>query len=350
MYYKKENPHGGETEKNILDFSASVNPLGPPKSVLDAAEKALEEIDRYPDPFAEDLLIAISEFEDVPKDSIVCGNGASEIVYSYCAAVKSETAIEIAPTFSEYEEGITLFGGKMKKYICREESGFIPSLDFMEAIDVSSEPDGPDSPDTIFICNPNNPTGRLLSKDFIREVLDKAEKTGAGVFIDECFMDLTESDWSSKEFLAEYKNLFILKSFTKTFAMPGLRLGYGICSDKNLLKRMADLVPPWNISSVAQRAGIAALEEKEYLCNAKKMVAEERDALVNALQERGFNVVPSEANFILFNTGDTLLAENLRAHRIAIRDCSNFEGLDAGWYRIAVRSPEENGKLIEALI
>ncbi|MBQ7245314.1 MAG: aminotransferase class I/II-fold pyridoxal phosphate-dependent enzyme [Firmicutes bacterium] len=404
MYYKKKNPHGGATEKSIIDFSASVNPLGAPSSVIEAAKEALDKIDRYPDPYAEDLVKAIATYEGVPSDYIICGNGASEIIYSYCAAQGPKRALEIAPTFSEYEEAERLSGGEMLYYTCKESDlaagdgvaasdDFVPRDDFFDCL-------AEVKPSIVFICNPNNPTGKLYSKEFIEKVLIKAKALGARVFIDECFMDLSNGIWSSKEFLKEYPNLFILKAFTKTFAMPGLRLGYGLCSDENLLAKMSEITPPWNISSVAQAAGIAATRETEYIKKAKELVADERAYLIKELSALGFKTASSGANFILFydsrNTrrayggelsnraGDKELNASadhvdgekdqsaggteqpnredggkgpadidLRAHLlqkgIAIRDCANFPGLTEGWYRIAIKNHEDNQKLIDAL-
>ena len=359
MYYKKKNPHGGATEKSIIDFSASVNPLGAPESVIEAAKEALEEIDRYPDPYAEDLVKAIATYEGVPSDYIICGNGASEIIYSYCAAQRTRRALEIAPTFSEYEEAVRVSGGEMHRYVCEgcdvvSEESFIQSKDCVSTEDFLpsdnffnrlSEVD----PQGVFICNPNNPTGKLYSKGFIEKILRESKQLGACVFIDECFMDLSDSAWSSKEFLREYPNMFILKAFTKTFALPGLRLGYGLCSDEKLLAKMSEITPPWNISSVAQAAGIAAVRESEYIKNAKELIASEREFLTKELSALGLKPVSSEANFILFYDSRTGLGARLLQKGIAIRDCANFPGLGQGWYRIAIRNHEDNQKLIDAL-
>ena len=371
MYYKNKNPHGGATEKSIIDFSASVNPLGAPASVIEAAKEALEEIDRYPDPYAEDLVKAIATYEGVPSDYIICGNGASEIIYSYCAALKPKHALEIAPTFSEYEEAARACGGEMLRYTCKasdlaEGCDFVPSDDFFDCL---SEVE----PSIVFLCNPNNPTGKLFSKEFIEKVLIETKALGARVFMDECFMDLSDGTWSSKEFLKDYPNLFILKAFTKTFALPGLRLGYGLCSDESLLTKMSEITPPWNISSIAQAAGIAAVRKPEYIKNAKELIARERAYLIKELSALGFKTVSSEANFILFydsrdkrqvecseqpshadnekepGAGGANLKARLLEKGIAIRDCANFPGLGQGWYRIAVRNHEDNKKLIDAL-
>ena len=340
MYYEKENPHGGALDKRILDFSSSVNPLGPPESVIKVARESLEGIGRYPDPHAAELIEAISGFEGLPKDYILCGNGASEIIYSYCSAIGVKHGLEIAPTFSEYEAAVTAFGGEMKRYLCSAEDGFTLCEDF-----ISSLKENEGTPvDTLFICNPNNPTGRLFSKDSIKGILDGCREKGIRVFIDECFMDLSSGDWSSKEFLMDYPNIFLLKAFTKTFAMAGLRLGYGLTSDKNLLRKMSEISPPWNISAVAQAAGVEALKELGYIKKAKELIRIEREYLLKELKALGLEPVPSEANFILFFS-----PQEVAANGIAIRDCSNFYGLGQGWYRIAVKRREENIKLIEAL-
>lgn len=168
------------------------------------------------------------------------------------------------------------------------------------------------------------------------------------LFVDECFLDLSDTGESLKVFLAEHPNLFILKAFTKSYGMAGIRLGYCLCSDSVLLERMSKAVQPWNVSSLAQAAGIAALQEQAFLQKTKDLVAVERQWLKQELEELGFRVCPSSTNYLLFH-GSADLHLKLEEKKIAIRNCDNYYGLGSGWYRIAVRLHKENEHLIRAM-
>ena len=180
------------------------------------------------------------------------------------------------------------------------------------------------------------------------EILELCTRQGILLFVDECFLDLCENGESLKPHLTGNPNLFLLKAFTKSYGMAGLRLGYCLCSDSALLHRMSQTVQPWNISTPAQAAGIAALKEREFLQRSKALIREERGWLKNELEKAGLPVCDSEANYLLF-LGPGFLSEKLREKGISIRDCSNYHGLGRGWYRIAVRTHEENAVLIDGI-
>ena len=338
MYYLTINPHGGETVP--LDFSVNTNPLGTPPGVLEAARAALDRADRYPDPYCRALVRTIAAHADVPEAYVLCGNGAAELIYAYCAALRPKRAAELAPTFSEYSAALSLHGGEMRRYVLRPEAAFAPDaglLDFLRR----------ERPEVLFLCNPNNPTGRLLPPALLREIYELCKRENIRLFIDECFLELSGGE-SMKERLASFPGLFILNAFTKTYGMAGLRLGFGLCADTDLMKRMAALTPPWNVSSVAHSAGVAALKEQAFLERAQALVRSERPRLTAALEALGLRVCPSEANFLLFQ-GPEGLCVSLVKTGVAIRDCGNFPGLGPGWYRAAVRTREENEKLVRAL-
>ncbi|MBR1659287.1 MAG: aminotransferase class I/II-fold pyridoxal phosphate-dependent enzyme, partial [Oscillospiraceae bacterium] len=331
MYYLTENPHGGSGLS--LDFSANTNPLGPPPGALTAARAALEHMDRYPDPHCRALTRAIAAHEGVPEDRVLCGNGAAELIYSYCAALKPRRAAELAPTFSEYSAALALHGGTMLRCFLPPETDFLPDAGLPDFLRETK-------PEALFLCNPNNPTGRLIPSALLDEILALCGRLDIRLFVDECFLALAGGR-SLRDALAENPHLLILNAFTKTYGMAGLRLGWCLSADRELLAAMAKQTPPWNVSSVAQAAGTAALAEEGYLPRARALIEAERPRLAAELSALGLRVRASDANFLLLQ-GPEPLGAALRARGSALRDCSNFPGLGAGWYRCAVRSAEEN--------
>ena len=343
MLYQAENPHGGDIygETIRLDYSANTNPFGTPPAVLEAMSQALSQVHYYPDPYCRELVQAIGEFEQVPKEMILCGNGAAELIYAYCQAVWPKRAVELAPTFAEYSLGLEQAGCQVKRYGLRQEMQFELQEDFLIYLEEQK-------PEAVFLCNPNNPTGKLIAPAFLERILVYCSQQGIRLFLDECFLDLSDDGVSMKSYLKAYPNLFILKAFTKSYGMAGVRLGYCLCADKNLLADMSRIVQPWNVSVLAQAAGAAALKEQEFLKRTRTVVQVERQWLKEQLEALGFTVCPSRVNYLLFQ-GPVDLHKALRKQGIAIRSCDNYHGLTDGWYRIAVRLHEENEQLIEAM-
>ena len=343
MLYKTANPHGGDvyTKEIKIDFTTNLNPLGAPLSVTEAAKASISSIGRYPDPYCRKLIDAIAEYEGVEKDFILAGNGAAELIYSYVYALRPKKAVLTAPSFSEYERALDAAGCEKDRYLLREESGFEIGPDFAAYLERSDA-------DLVFICDPNSPTGRLIRPGVLEAIADICRKRKIRLFADECFLDLTGSEDRLKRHLNDMPGLFILKAFTKSYAMPGLRLGYCLCSDQDLLSAMSKTGQSWNVSIPAQAAGIAAAGEKDYLKKSIDVIKEERERLIVALAACGFKVCHSDANYILFR-GQAGLDELVLKDGIAIKDCSSYPGLSKGWYRTAVKLPEENDVLITAL-
>ena len=342
MLYQTENRHGGDIYGGIaLDFSANVSPLGTPRSVTDAIERALPKLYRYPDPYCRTLVQTISEYEGVPKNFVLCGNGASELIYAYCGAVRPKRAMELAPTFSEYSLALRRTGCEVVRFALKQEENFDLRKDFLPFL-------AREKIDALFLCNPNNPTGRLIADDLLEEILRICREKNIALFVDECFLSLSDGGVDLTPSLSDFPQLFILKAFTKSFGMAGLRLGYGLSADETLLRKMSAAVPPWNVSALAQAAGVAALGDAEFLERNRAVIRAERPRLEERLRELGFWVCPSQANYILFR-GEAGLADRLRERGAAIRDCANFEGLGPGWYRAAVRLREENDALLDAM-
>lgn len=339
-----EQIHGGDVyrHKDVLDFSANINPLGPPERVLKAAEESLHNIGHYPDVRKQELLTALAEYEQLSKEWIICGNGAAELIFSFCWAVKPKKALLAVPAFAEYELALKACDCDICYSYLQEKNGFLLTKDFLKALSPEI--------DILLLCNPNNPTGLLIEPVLLRRIIETCCRYQIRVVLDECFVDFVEEPQSvtCKEMLKENPHLFLLKAFTKRYAMPGLRLGYGICSDEELLDCMEHMVQPWNVSIPAQAAGAAALKEISYVNLSRKIVREERDYLKNELCKLGMNVYDSAANYIFFE-GPVGLYDKMLDRKILIRNCGNYPGLREGYYRIAVRTRKENERLVEAL-
>mgnify|MGYP000876115267 CR=1 FL=1 len=207
-----------------------------------------------------------------------------------------------------------------------------------------------EKPDIIFLCNPNNPTGITIPQDLLEEILETCAMQGIFMVVDECFLDFVKDPekHTLKGKLEKYPGLFILKAFTKRYAIPGVRLGYGFCSDGEVLDRMEAVTQPWNVSTMAQQAGMAALKESEYVEAGRQIIFRESAWMKEKMRQVGLTVYPSEANYIFFY-GPEDLFERCVAKGILIRDCSNYPGLKKGYYRVAVKLHEQNEKLIEVL-
>lgn len=343
MLYHCENAHGGDIygEEVLLDFSANTNPFGTPGAVLEAVTAALPHVHHYPDPYCRKLVAAIARQENLPQQFILCGNGAAELIYAYCQAVRPKKVVELAPTFSEYSAALKRVGATVIRYKLKQKKEFSLDESFLLFLEQTE-------PSAVFLCNPNNPTGKCIAPELMERILHFCKQKSIRLFLDECFLDLTEGGQSLKDRLANHPNLFILKAFTKSYGMAGLRLGYCMSSDSRLLGKMSALTQPWNVSTLAQEAGVAAMGQQAFLQKTRVLVSEQRQWLRQQLEELGYWVCPGSANYLLFQ-GPEDLQEKLRKKKIAIRSCANYHGLGPGWYRIAVRLPEENQCLIRAM-
>lgn len=342
MLYNTANPHGGDIygSEITLDFSANINPLGPPENVTCALIEALENLHFYPDPYCRELVQAISLHEGVKSEQVLCGNGASELIYAFSKSLKPKRVMLLAPTFSEYALSV---GDQalILPYELQEKEDFLVGEDLIRALREQR-------PEILFLCNPNNPTGQLVEKDLLLRILQECEKLGCLLFLDECFMDLSDRDLTMKEYLEDYQNLVILKALTKSYGLAGLRVGYVLSSNEELLQAMSQETQPWNVSSLAQVGAKEALAARGHILCYKRMIKEQRPVLREALQSFGFRVVPSEVNFLLFKASKDL-GRTLLERGIKLRDCSNYQGLEEGWYRVCVRDKEDHSRLIKSI-
>lgn len=360
--------HGGNIyeHKNAADFSANINFRGMPDSVRRAALDAVDASIHYPEPGSKELRQILAKREKVNEDQVICGNGAAELMFLLALALRPKHAVLAQPCFFEYEQSLQTVNCQITHIWLTEENGFELTGEFVSQI--------PADADLVILGNPNNPTGRQVPKEVLSAIRAHCRENGIYLVMDESFFDfLTEEDAAktAEATLFEEETVFVIKSFTKMYAMPGLRVGYGICKNAALLEKMRLLMQPWNVSLPAQMAAKAAAGENEFAVETAKMAAVNREWMAEKLTACGYTVFPSCTNYLLFS-GPAGLVEYAEAHGYLIRDCSNFRGLEmnkgtAGmdarqealvcgkaertrqYYRICIRSQKENEGLITVL-
>ncbi|MDY4954747.1 MAG: aminotransferase class I/II-fold pyridoxal phosphate-dependent enzyme [Candidatus Onthomonas sp.] len=340
--------HGGDWagyeeqyHRPFLDFSANISPLGVPEGVRQAIAEAAQTVDRYPDPLCRALCAAIAEREQVPAGFVLCGNGAAELIFRAVLARRPHRALLPAPTFAEYEAALQTVDCVPERYYLTPENGFALDEGFLRRIVPGV--------DQVFLCEPNNPTGRTTSRELLLRIAARCQKVGALLVLDECFNNFLD-DPAAHSLVRELetnRNLLILKAFTKIYAMAGMRLGYCLCGDTGLLEAMRAAGQPWAVSGLAQAAGLAALQETAYVRQVQNLIRTERPRLTAGLKHLGLAVIPGEANYLLFQS--TVPLDRLKQRGILLRGCGNYPGLDHTWYRTAVRTREENAVLLAAL-
>lgn len=344
--------HGGNwyeyrrtTGKRPVDFSVNLSPLGVPPAVQAAMVDALEDAEAYPDPSARELREAIGAKLGVDPAWVVCGNGAADLIYRAVDVIKPKHALVVAPCFTEYERALNQAGASVTRYVADARAGFAVQPDILDAIDAHT--------DMIFLAQPSNPTGRSVPKELVRALLARCKENDCLLVLDECFCDFMDNPESAsivKEIAADAVSgpVLILKSFTKAFAIPGVRLGYALSPDPALVAAIADRGQPWPVNNIALAAGTAALKEDAYLADMRRVVSRERKWLRTQLELLNLEVVPSEANFFLFRS-EVALTDALLERGFLVRHCADFAGLDNQWYRVCIRQHEENAALVEAL-
>lgn len=347
-----ENIHGGDIYNNKvnMDFSVNINPFGIPESVKDAMHEAIEQCDRYPDIKSDGLRKAIAGSLSITPENIITGNGASELFMAIVHAIKPKKAIVPEPSFYGYEYAlravccqIDYFNTDLETKDSDIDKTTI-NIDNISGINKMMQ----DDISMIFLASPNNPTGQITDKATLTAIIEQCKKRNIFVVLDECFIDFCKKPQSLIGLTKQYENLIVVRAFTKIFAIPGVRLGYLVCGNDMLRNKIQRQLPEWNVSVIAQRAGIACLKDTDYVRKTASYVRRQREYLTAGLLQYGFKVYNSDANFILFYSSIPLY-ELLLKKQILIRDCSNYRGLKKGYYRIAVRTENENNKLLKAI-
>ena len=340
--------HGGDIQTYIdrhgfapLDLSANINPFGIPDAVRAAMHRAVDNCTQYPDPFCRAARQAIGAREGVNPDFLYCGNGAADVLDRLAAVLKPRKVLLTAPTFAEYER--TLSGAEIRVHNLRETDGFALTERILDEI-------SPDL-DAVYLCNPNNPTGRTAQPELLREIVRKCTVNGVKLVVDECFNDFLEdaAQHTLKDLLESNPGLIILRAYTKMYAVPGVRFGWCMTADAALIEKLYHAGQPWNVSVIAQACAEAAAKQNGWREQTARRIAEERAYLMDGLRSCGVRVYPGEANFLLFHSSDGKLDEKLRKQGIMIRNCSNYRGLGPGFYRTAVKTRDASEKLLHAL-
>ena len=344
MILKDEYVHGGDIYRNRvkLDFSANVNPLGTPEAVMQAVRDASRRIDVYPDPYCGPLRERLAVIHGVSPDEIICGNGGAEIIYQFAQVIKPKKALLPVPSFADYESALAAADCAPILFPLLRIENFEVNGRILNAI--TSETD------CVLLANPNNPTGKVIDPSLLLRILQRCRETGTWLFLDESFYELTDDGkaYSLVSSLADGDRVLILRAFTKSYGMAGVRLGYAVCRNSGLLRDLSRVSQPWNVSTVAQAAGLAALSCTDWTQRARELVAKEKAYLVRELTDLGISVLEGDANYLLLSDAPGLYEKLLR-RRILIRDCSNYHGLSEGDCRIAVRTHKENTALIAAI-
>lgn len=334
--------HGGDIYRNYvkIDYSVNVNPLGIPEAVESALYEAVKNCNQYPDISAEKLKIAVSNMLHIPKEYLLFGNGASELFMSIVHGIKPKKTVIPVPSFYGYEYAAEAADKEIIYYEVKEENDFCLKENFLSVLT--------EDVNMLFLANPNNPTGTLMSSEYLRNMLYHCRKQGIYVVLDECFIEFCDKECSMLEEIENFPNLLLVRAFTKMFSIPGVRLGYLICSNPLLLEKINKQLPEWNVSAFAQAAGYECAMQTAFITKTATYIGKERQFLVDGLEQAGCKVFPGKANFLLIYCEQPLY-DGLLEKGILIRDCENFRGLSKGFYRIAVKSRKENETLLKAI-
>jgi threonine-phosphate decarboxylase len=343
--------HGGNIYKvseetgipvdRLVDFSASINPLGISDKVRQAMESEVDNLVNYPDPDTSELCRRIAEHHNIDGESIICGNGSTELIYLIPRALKPSKVLIPSPTFSEYEKACKLNAElRITNYELREEDNFkLQPQRFIEAMQGCG---------MAFLCNPNNPTGSLLTRKEVLEIAGAAKDEKCILVVDEAFIDFTPEESVIHDVQAN-PYLVVMRSMTKFYAITGLRLGYGVFHER-LVGKVKEFKEPWTVNSLAQKAAIAALEDSAYAEESLALFSKEKAYMEKSLQEMSIDFLSSSANYYLLKTEHAgTIVKGLREKGILVRDCSNFKGLNSSYIRVAVKSHKHNELFVKEL-
>ena len=289
---------------------------------------------------ASELKSAVSNMLGIPGEYLIFGNGASEIFMGIVHALKPEKTLIPVPSFYGYEYTTEAASSDIVYFPLKEENEFLPDEDLLETLT--------EDIDMLWFANPNNPPGKRVEKEYLKKLFQVCREKNIYVVLDECFIEFCGSEYSMLPDMEDYAHVLIVRAFTKIYAIPGVRLGYLVCSNQTLSDRIRKQLPEWNLSVFAQAAGVACTGQRAYVEKALDYVKKERKFLIDGLKKFGFRVYDSDTNFILIYS-ERPLYEMLLQRGILVRDCANFKGLSKGFYRIAVKQRKDNEKLLEAI-
>ena len=328
----------------LVDFSANINPLGPPPILREKWEQLFEVVSDYPDPKGQQLKKKLAEKEKIQESQILIGNGGAELISLIGRLLAGKKVVIVQPAFSEYEEACQINS-------CTVEY-FQLTADQWE-LNIKALSEKLKDADALFLCNPCNPTGVYYDKSTLIELMKQCQKQHCLFIIDEAFYDFLPDYESIVHCIKEFKHFLIIRSMTKMFAIPGLRLGY-VLANESIIKQLSAYQPQWSMNALALKAGEWFLECESFMEETRVLIETEREKLFAFYEENGFNVSPSRVNFYLLK--DPLLKAQMPLFQFLLergmipRHTMNFPGLEGEWLRFAIKSPEHNDKLMEAML
>ncbi len=334
----------GVEESELLDFSVNINPLGFPENFKKVIIDNINKLSFYPEIYSQSLKEEISAQLSISSDNIAVGNGSTQLIYCLPEVLKLKKAVVVEPTFSEYKKALIRYNCKVETFMLNEVDNFIIDVELLINFLQQREFDA------LFLCNPNNPNGYLVKTDELKKLSEFMEKSRKFLIIDEAFIDFTgERSFSS----FQYNYIVILKSLTKIFAIPGLRLGY-LKANRTIIESIEKILEPWSVNIFSQLIGIETLKQDKFIENTKKFLEKERDFVVKELSKiKGIKIFPSYTNYLLIKILTSVnvnqLEKYLLCKKILIRNCSNFYGLDEKFFRISINDRNSNIKLIKEL-
>lgn len=334
--------------EHIHDYSASINPLGPPAGLIDEFVRHFDRLQHYPDIHNRDLIGDLAAFHQVAAEQVLVGNGSTELIYWLPRVLGLRSALIVLPTFSEYQRAFEIQGVKLAKLFTRPENGFQPTVAELAAKVAEHDPEA------ILVTHPGSPAGTLLPPDVREWLLRVGTEDGRFCIVDEAFIDFCEEE-SFKGYLAAAFRFILIRSMTKFYGIPGVRVGY-LLTSPGIARAMKERLPPWSVSTLAQIAGSFCLKQVDYQRRTLDLVQRERAVMEQGLRAvPGFLVFAGQANYLLVRVHPALPAVKelqdclLRSDRILVRDCASFDGLGGHYLRLAVRLPEQNRLLLAVL-
>ncbi|MCD2225639.1 threonine-phosphate decarboxylase CobD [Listeria cossartiae] len=335
----------GLTKEMVLDFSANINPLGVPASLKQTITANLDQLVEYPEPDYLALRARIASFHQLDLANVIPGNGATELIFGMAKVTKAQKVLLLAPTFAEYERAF--FGAEIVYAELTSETNFAAAEIVLATLEREMDIDA------VCLCNPNNPTGQLISQQDMVQIANLCEKRNIYLIIDEAFMDFLEENEtiSMINYLERFPHLAIIRAFTKFFAIPGLRLGYLLTKNDLLAEALLQIREPWSINTFADLAGQILLDDTDYINQTYSWLSDEREFLFEGLtQFSELTVYRPSVNYIFFHLEKPLdLRKELLLKGIFIRSCANYRGLSENYYRVAVKSRDDNRQLLSAL-
>lgn len=357
---KKQNFHGSDiisvathynhSPEEVVNFAGNVNPLGTSKNALKTLSHHLNLASEYPDRYYTKLKKAISHYCHTASDKLLIGNGSTELISLGIKHINAKKALIIGPTYSEYQRELNLLGCSLDEFRLSHEDNFnLNTKDLLLQLG--------DNYDFLIICNPNNPTATSLNQDTLRYIVEECSNIGIFVMIDETYIEFANDmeNTTAIPLCDTYKNLLVLRGFSKFYAAPGIRLGYGICGNQDLIDTINSHQNPWSVSSYAEFLSQLLLNDAEYISHTRELIKTEKMLIESTLRNNtNFKLYPSDSNFYLLEILNPDISTSQLFHlcmkeKLFIRDCNSFFGESGNFIRFCVMMPEDNKRLIELL-